>query len=477
MEERSLLIVGGGLAGLSAGVQLAQKGVRVKLVEKRQFFGGRTHSRIDKHTGQVIDNCPHVLTTNYRHVLDYLKTIGTDHYAHFPDQLEMLFRNPKLGAFWFRAPKIPSPAGGLGGLVAFANLKNLSLADKLCLVKVSPKLIAAVIRNPKRLSKITADEWFKELKLTQGLRESFWDWFVIGCTNEKPYRVSAWTFVQALRWAFANRDMGSLGYLTTDLDSAVVTPAIEYIESHGGEVITAMALEEIKLDAAQQVSSLRFKSGVELQADGYILALPPKPLGRLIKGSELADTPFFSKVLKIENAPIVGVNLWFDQPLKTKSAWEGLLGTTIEMLFDHTRIKQHPTDKGYYYTVGVSAAWEVEHMNKETFTQLALDDLAKQHPESRHFKLLASSVFKDPYATFSAVPGFEQLPCSQKTPISNLFLAGDWTDTELPSTLEAAVFSGVKAANEVSKARLTAKRNGSIKNQEINSAELEVSQI
>jgi uncharacterized protein with NAD-binding domain and iron-sulfur cluster len=246
--------------------------------------------------------------------------------------------------------------------------------------------------------------------------------------------------------------MGRLGYFTTDLNAVFVAPAIEFIESRGGEVITGMPLEEIKLDRANRISSLRFKSGREFEAEAYILALPPAPFGKLIKGSCLEKDPFFSRVLSIENAPIVGVNLWFDQPLATDNPWEGLLGTTIEMLFDHTKIRQHPTDKGYCYTVGVSAAWEVNNMKKATFTQLALDDLAIQHPESRNFKLLSSSMIKDHQATFSAVPGFELLRCSQKTPISNLFLAGDWTDTELPSTLEAAVYSGVKAFEAVSQA-------------------------
>jgi len=452
VKDKNVIIVGGGLAGLAASVHLAKAGIRVKLVEKRRFCGGRTCSTVDKKSGQVMDNCPHVLTTNYLHLLDYVKIIGTDRYLLFPEHMQMLFRDPKLGPFWFRAPNLPAPFGGLGGLVAFGKLKNLSWKDKLCLLKASSKLVSAVVMNPQRLAKITADQWFEELKLTPGLRRSFWDWFVIGCTNEKPQRVSAWTFLQVLRWAFATRDMGRLGYFTTDLEAVFVAPAIEYIESHGGEVITGMPLNEIKLDGNNRISSLRFKSDQEFAADAYILALPPSPFGQLIKGSNLEKDRFFSKVLSIENAPIVGVNLWFDQPLATDNPWEGFLGTTIEILFDHTKMSQHPTDKGYCYTVGVSAAWEVKGMNKETFTQLALDDLALQHPESGNFKLLSSRMIKDPQATFSAVPGFEELRCSQKTPISNLFLAGDWTDTELPSTMEAAVYSGVKAVKAVSQA-------------------------
>ncbi len=452
MKDKKVIIVGGGLAGLAAGVHLAKAGIQVQLIEKRHFCGGRTYSRIDKKNGQVMDNCPHVLTTNYRHVLEYLKIIGTDRYVFFPEHMQMLFRDPELGPFWFRAPNFPAPFGGLGGLVAFGKLKNLNWKDKLCLLKASSKLVPAVVKNPQRLAKITADQWFEELKLTSGLRRSFWDWFVIGTTNEKPQRVSAGTFVQVLRWAFASRDMGRLGHFTTDLNAVFVTPAIEFIESRGGEVITGMPLEEIKLEVANRISSLRFKPDREFEADAYILALPPTPFGKLIKGSSLEKDPFFSKVLSIENAPIVGVNLWFDQPLATGNPWEGFLGTTIEVFFDHTKMRQHPTDKGYCYTVGVSAAWEVNNMNKETFTQLALHDLALQHPESRNFKLLSSSMIKDPQSTFSAVPGFEALRCSQKTPISNLFLAGDWTDTELPSTVEAAVYSGVKAVEAVSQA-------------------------
>ena len=450
MKDKKVIIVGGGLAGLAASVHLAKAGIQVKLIEKRQFCGGRAHSLMDKKSGQVMDNSPHVLTTNYRHVLDYVKIIGTDQYVFFPEHMEMLFRDPKLGPFWFRVPNFPAPFSGLGGLVAFGKLKNLNWKDKLCLLKASLKLVHAVVKNPKRLAKITADQWFEELKLTPGLRRSFWDWFVIGTTNEKPQRVSAWTFVQVLRWAFASRDMGRLGYFTTDLNAVFVTPAIEFIESRGGEVITGMPLEEINLDGANRISSLRFKSDRELEADAYILALPPTPFGRLIKGSSLEKDPFFSKVLSIKDAPIVGVNLWLDQPLATGNPWEGFLGTTIECLFDHTKMRQHPTDKGYCYTLGVSAAWEVNNMSKETFTQLALDDLAIQHPESRNFKLLSSSMIKDPHGTFSAVPGFEELRCSQKTPISNLFLAGDWTDTELPSTMEAGVYSGVKAVEALS---------------------------
>ncbi len=453
MDQKQVVVAGSGLAGLAAAVHLAKAGHKVTLVEAKPFLGGRTYSFRDKTTGELVDNGQHVLTTTYDATFELLRIIGTFDKIHFPDRLQTFFKDQKFGDHWLRGPKLPGPLAPLGGLVAMLQLKSLTLADKLAVLRSLPKL--GVLRNgvPDRLDRLTVEEWFDEMGIPKAARRAFWDPFTISTLNEKPWRVSAHLLGQLLRWGFvAGRDRGpSLGYPTVSMDEFYVSPSAKYLEGRGAEILLGDPVVDVDVSAAgQRVNSVRLKSGRELRADAYVLALAPQGMAKLVKDTSLGEDPFFQKVTKIQEAPIVGINLWFDQRLHMTNSFEGLIDSPIEWVFDRTAMHGKESGPGrYFYTLIVSASWDMMDKKNAQIMEIAMDEIHTHYPETRNFKLVHSSVVREPTATFSGVPGFKDLRCKQRTPVGNLFLAGDWTDTGLPSTMESAVVSGVKAVREV----------------------------
>ena len=251
--------------------------------------------------------------------------------------------------------------------------------------------------------------------------------------------------VTVLRWGFrSGPDDGRLGYPTVDLDTLFVAPSVRFLEARGARIERGAGVAGLTLDGGR-VGQVTLQDARTLGADAYLLALPHGPMARLIAGSPLAGLAFFGGVAQIESAPIVAVNVWLDRPLGTRKPYEGLLDTTIEWVFDRTRMHGRATGGGWYYTLIVSASWRLMARSGAEIVEAALESLRLCYPAMAAAVVLETSVVKHPHATFSARPGFARLRLPQATPIANLFLAGDWTDTDLPSTMEGAVESGVRA--------------------------------
>ncbi|MEW6777980.1 MAG: hydroxysqualene dehydroxylase HpnE [Bdellovibrionota bacterium] len=452
MPSKSVLVVGSGLAGLTAAVHLSRKGHRVTLAEQKKFLGGRTYSFQDKQTGEVVDNGQHVLTTTYDSLLELLEIIGTRDKVCFPDRLQTFFQDPKHGSVWLRAPKLPGPLAPLGGILGMWSLPSIPLIDKLTIFQTGARLAPVLLGSiPKRLDTITAEEWFGELGIPLSVRRAFWYPFTIGTLNEKPDRVSAHLLAQLLRWGFVRRGKpASLGYPTTDLGTLFVDPSARFVEKHGGKILTGTTVVNVETDG-KKIAGILCKDGTRLEADAYVLALPGTALAKMIEKPPLSEIPFFHQAKGMEDAPIVGVNLWFDKPLGTGNSYDGLLDSPIEWVFDRTKMHGKQKDGRYYYALIVSASWDLMKMSNTQILELALDEVRRFYPEARDFKLLHGSVVKEPTATFSGTPGFEKKRLPNETPLKNLFLAGDWTKTDLPSTMESAARSGKWAAEAAAK--------------------------
>jgi squalene-associated FAD-dependent desaturase len=444
-------IAGGGLAGMSAAVFLVERGHRVTLVERRPSLGGRTHALPSPQAGDIVDNGQHVLLAGYRQVRRFLRAIGTEHLVRFDSTLALPFRDPRAGLTWLRAPRLPGPLGRLGPALAMLGLGNVPLADRLRAMRALPSLARLERGVPDALDALTADEWLRQLGAPPSLRRAFWDPFIVSTLNEKPERVSAHLLATVLRWGFLSHpDDGRLGYPTVDLDTLFVRPARALLEARGAEVQCGRGVVDVLLDG-KTARALALSDGATLAADAFVLALPHRPMARLATAGALAGEPFFAPVARIGSAPIVAVNLWLDRALPTENAYEGLLDCTIEWVFD--RGKMHPAraGQGHYYTLIVSASWALEGRTQAEIVDEAMASLALHYPTVRAARVLHQSVVRHPDATFSGAPGMRALRLPQATPIANLFLAGDWTDTDLPSTMEGAVESAARAVDALTR--------------------------
>jgi len=241
-----------------------------------------------------------------------------------------------------------------------------------------------------------------------------------------------------------------LGVSKVGLSELYVDPACKWLEARGAEIRTGAVADGFWMDG-ERVKALALLEGGAFEADAFLLALSPHGMARLAEKEPLSKMEFFSRIKEIAPSPIVSVNLWLDKPLEMDAEFVGILEGPVEWVFNRNSVLGTKAEGRYCYALVTSAAREMLEKHNSQIAEQCIEAIKENFPEARGAKVLHASVVKEPHATFSAPPGFEALRCPQKTPIENLFLAGDWTATGLPATLESAADSAVRATAEILK--------------------------
>ncbi|TCJ96606.1 hydroxysqualene dehydroxylase HpnE [Nocardia alba] len=451
-ESPHILVAGAGLAGLATAVWLAQAGHRVTLVEKRGRLGGRTISFEVPGIDGKVDNGQHLFAGCYDALLRYVDTIGTRDQLRWdappfairtgPDRL-LTLRAPT----WL--PRTLRRAVGLSWMV----WPPIPLRERPAALRTWARIVRAALRPAPELDDLTVDRWFRRIGAPPSMRALVLDQFVIGLLNEKTERVSASMFVQTLHWIgkralSGNTRAGDAVWPRVSLHELFVAPAERYLRARGAEIVVGAGVTDIEI-VDDGLTGVRLSDGRVIDVDAAVLTLPPWSLTTLLDRGRLGQYDHFTPARKIEPAPISSVYVWLDRPLKMQRLAENLRDTTIEWVFDTTGMHGVETEAGHCYSLAVSASWDVVHLPNAEFTAAAMESLAEHYPEVAEATVLRTHVIHQPQATFSAQPGFDELRLPQRTPIDGLFLAGDWTETGMPSTMEAAVESAIRAVGAV----------------------------
>jgi len=297
-------------------------------------------------------------------------------------------------------------------------------------------------------SGLTVEEWLIRLGQSERLRRNFWDLFSIAAMNEDPRRAAASVFERVLRLAlFSSPADSRIGIPQGGLSECYTQAAADYIQSRGGQVETGRNVTGFVI-ADGACRGVRLASGESIEVPAVISAVPWFEFVRLLPAEPLRSEPFFTKILGLRPAPIISINLWFDRQL-TKLDFVGLRGTTVQWLFN--KRGGHASGRDYVSLVLSGAHAHIER-SKDDLLSIALRDLARLLPQTREANLVHSLVIKERFATFSPSVDAEALRPTASTPISGLILAGDWTATGLPATIEGAVQSGYTAAQEILRA-------------------------
>jgi squalene-associated FAD-dependent desaturase len=437
-----IIIVGGGVAGLSAAVHLSAAGHAVHLIDRRQHLGGRTYSWRDEVTGDIVDNGQHLLMGCYAETMRYLDLIGSRHLAKLQPSLHIDFADVATGQrASLHAGWLPAPLHVFAGLLG---LNTLSFADKLRLIPLGVELLWSAPWKEYALQHMSVEYWLQELRQSETARRHLWDVIAIGSLNDHPSRVSALPFFRVLRTAFfGKRSNASLLIPTAGLSEILVHPARKFVESQGGTLTTGSAVSGVIVKDGRAAGVMVGNRAVS--ASRVILAVPHYAVTSLLPraSAPLAASSFSS-------SPIITVNLWFDRRVMEQE-FVALLNGRIQWAFDRGRIVGHSGD-GQYLACVISGAADHVDEEKEALVRMAVDDLAAVFPAVRSVSIRHSLVVKEMKATFTPVPGSESWRPEAKTETPGLFLAGDWTNTGFPATIEGAVLSGRKAAEEVLKA-------------------------
>jgi zeta-carotene desaturase len=437
---RSVIVVGGGLAGLSAACALADAGYRVRLLEKRRYLGGRASSYEHPGTGEVIDNCQHVLLGNCVNLIDLYRRLEVSDAIRWFDHLT--FVEPGGRRSILQPSFLPAP---LHDMPAFLRAAAFSFSDKLA---IGRGLSAFIVGIPKDSAE-NFTQWLDRHGQTRGAIERFWKPVLVSALNEDPEHMSVHYAGQVIRKSLLlSPGAGRFGVPTIPL-SDLYSRAINYIQTRGGEVRLSAAPESFAWsdETRQWTVTARDQS---FTSDAIVLALAFEGLSKLMPA--LPQNPEAAQLGKnldrFGHSPITGIHLWFDREI-TDLEHAILLDATIQWLFHKSRLQKR-SEQGSYVELVVSASKSLVEMQRQEIIDLALRELAEFFPAVAQAKLIKAAVVKEVRATYSIRPQLDLIRPTAMSPWPHIFLAGDWIATGWPATMEGAVRSGYLAAEAVS---------------------------
>ena len=444
MRERgSVLVVGGGLAGLSAACRLADAGYGVTVLEKRPFLGGRAYSYMDGRAGLEVDNGQHVFLGCCEEYISFLRSLGVFERTFLQRRLHLRVIDKLTGRSVLRGGTLPKP---FHLMPSFLRYRPLSLKEKLLAVYALARLSSLKPSDDSELDSLTFAQWLRGQGQDEHAIRNFWNLIILPTLNEDIEVASAELAVMVLREGFLRSRHGSaIGYAQVGLSRLLADSAAEYIRSRGGDVRPSEAAEGLLIGDGR-ITCVATKEGT-LTADSYLLAVPHDGVHSLLPLTVREDD-FFGRIGRIESSPIVNIHLWYDRPV-VNIDFAAFLNTPMQWLFNKTKLWEQPDGGGQYIDISLSGAHDFIDVPGQELIELFTREVQAFFPNARTAGLRNTLVVKQPGATFKPRPGIRRLRPNQRTPIANLFLAGDWTDTGWPATMESAVRSGNLAAQAI----------------------------
>jgi squalene-associated FAD-dependent desaturase len=446
--SKSVTVIGGGVAGMSAACALAEAGFRVQLVERRGYLGGRASSYLHPGVNEVIDNCQHVLFGCCTNLIGFYKRIAVADKIHWTRDMTMIEpsgRRSRLGPFEMGRWRLPAPLHGTPSLMS---AKAFSFADKLALGRA----FRAMMR-PGALdhSDETLGDWLRRHKQTRGAMERFWRLVIASALNADIESIAVPYAAKVIRELFVNSaDAGAMGMSTVPL-SELYAGAQRFLVDRGSQVIYNCNIEALSWNVDSRQWSIVTRSET-LTSDFVVVALPFEAAGKLIaKMPAVAGAgELIAKIEKHEHWPLCSVHLWFDREI-TNLPHAVLLDREIHWLYNKSRLQPWRPSKGYVELV-VSASRTFAALSREEAIAQSLRELAEFFPVVKEAKLEKSALIKEVRATFGVPPGIDTARPGAISPWPQVFLAGDWIQTGWPSTMESAARSGHLAAEALSSA-------------------------
>jgi len=437
----SVTVVGGGVAGLAAACALADSGYAVRLLERRPYVGGRASSYEHPGTGEVIDNCQHILLGCCTNLIDLYRRLGVQDEIFWSGTVT--FVEPGGRRSMLAPSLLPAP---LHTAWSFLTAKCFTMADKIA--------IARGIRG--FLGETPADgeesfaQWLVRYRQPERAIRRFWNPVLASALNEEPEHISVRYAAKVFREAFLfSAEGGRMGIPRVPL-SGLYGRAVEYIRARGGEVHLRTSAERFEHRGNQWMVGAGEKI---FASDAVVLALPFEALGALVPAlpRNAEAEVLAANLAEFRHSPITSVHLWFDREI-TELTHAALLDTTIQWLYHKSKLQPaREKETGSYVELVVSASKGLVAMQRQEIVDLALRELRELFPAVKPARLVKSAVTKEVRATYSIRPLLDLVRPAAKSPWSGIYLAGDWTATGWPSTMESGVRSGYLAAEAIAR--------------------------
>lgn len=431
---KKCVVIGGGFAGLSSASFLANKNYHIELIEASPKLGGRAYSFFEKNN-DTIDNGQHILMGCYKHTLSFLNLINATDKLSFSKYIEINFVNKNKKLFKLKASKLFYPFNLIYGIM---NYDYLSFSEKISVIKF---FISILFENEKKLS-LSINDWLTIKKQNTRIKKALWYFLAIGAFNCNLEKVPAKIFLNIIKEIFLKGNFNSTIILPkVGLSELYCLPAQEFIFSKNGLISLSEELIEIKFENDKAIEIITNKRRIN-DFDFLVLAIPPFALQKIIGYKNLFNDELFN----FEYSSILTFHIWLkDNPLNEKyfpKAWTpiGLIDSPLHWVFNHNS----------HITTVISDANDLINKDKDELFNLVWTEI-ENYLQIKKEEILDYKIIKEKRATF--IPTNEALKNRPdiKTKMQNVFLAGDWIETGLPSTIESAVLSGKMVSDYISK--------------------------
>jgi squalene-associated FAD-dependent desaturase len=421
-------VVGGGLAGLAAAIACADGGAEVALYEARSRLGGATFSF--ERGGLELDNGQHVALRCCTAYLGFLQRIGTGHLLPLQRRLRVPVLREGLPAAAISRSDLRPPLHLASSLLGY---KPLRLGERLAAARVATALGKLDPSDP-ALDTQTFASWLRSHRQSENAIEALWNLYALPTVNLPAEDLSLAMAVKVFRTGLLDTaDASDIGIPTVPFRRLHAEPAAAALEAAGGSVYASTPIRSVGPNR-----QLVFDDGT-VEAEAVILAVPHEAVAAIAPPGSVD----VEAMAALGASPIVNLHIHYDrrvldEPLATA------LGSPVQWVFDRTAASG--AQEGQLVAVSLSHAVDAIGVSVAELRGRYLPALERLLPAARGAQVLDFAVTHEPRATFKAVPGTAKLRPGPRTAVPGVYLAGSWTDTGWPATMESAVRSGVTAA-------------------------------
>jgi len=432
--DSDVCIIGGGVAGIVASDHLINCGYKVVLIEAREQIGGRINSFVDKKTGDILDNGQHLLMGAYTEFLNLLKELDTYQFLNLQNNLDLrILSNDKQYLLH------SDLTGRLGYFSAILGMKGFDFLNKLHLLKL---FVLIRFIDEKKYKDSNCLDFLKKYNQSDFVVKLFWEPIILATLNNIPENAPASLLIVVLKKAFLSNSFNSKMIIPTKGLSELIFPFSEKIEKYGN-LLTNTKLSRLFFEN-QKVTCILTNKEQKIYSKVYISCVQGN---ELIKHYALENSKLYQSINSFEYSPIISVYLWFDGG-EFGFEFAAFIDSNFHWIFNRRKIfksdnKEYPT----FITLVISAANEMMNKTNNQIIEIAVKEIIERFPKMKNHNLQHARIIKEKLATLKITPEIERLRPSNLTEYDNLLIAGDWTNTGLPATIESASISGKTAAS------------------------------
>ena len=435
------LVMGGGLAGLSAAVHLADEGFEVTLLEVEKELGGRAMSWVDE-DGDTLDNALHVFFPHYVNIIGLFEKLGGPDVIRWTDTLTYYAEDGN--AAHFTPFNLPAPLHGM----SMARFQHITPMD---LVRFGPAAMRALSMGEAAVAaydRLTVEDFLHRYGVSQHLIDNLLRAMINGLTFLEPYEVSAKAAAYWIRNITTAKEAVRVGFARGGLGEIYVSKATDYIKEHGGKVLSGVGVKSITIKD-KAVQSVTPTKGRNMRADVYVSALPYEVLRRVLT-EELYRYQYFRNLWRFEEAPSLSAMVWFDRRVLELENIATGIGTVFNWFADLTQVvpEAYPRE-GSVLELVITPCGHLRPLSDECILDMVVADIRKILPGARDAEVVKSRLVRERQGIFAQRPHMDRYRPTQRTPLDNLYLCGDFTMAGHSAGMEGAVVSGKMATSAI----------------------------